>query len=41
MELGLDVNKSVLDLGDDRQVGYPSSVLVHVTDTARIHVSRL
>jgi hypothetical protein len=30
---------TVIDLGGDRQVGYPSSVLMHVTSTARMHVS--
>jgi hypothetical protein len=39
VQLRLEVNRAVIDLGGDRQVGYANSVLVHVTNTARMHVS--
>jgi hypothetical protein len=29
-----------MDLGGDRQVGYANSVLVHVTNTVRVHVPK-
>ncbi len=40
VELGLEADRVVIDLGGNRQVGYPNGVLVHVTNTARIHVSK-
>jgi hypothetical protein len=36
VQLGLEVNRAVIDLGGDRQVGYANRVLAHVTNTARM-----
>jgi hypothetical protein len=38
VKLDLEADRTVIDLGGDRQVGYPNSVLVHATNTARMHV---
>jgi hypothetical protein len=38
VELGFEGNRVVIDLGGDRQIGSANSVLVHVTNTARMHV---
>jgi hypothetical protein len=38
VKLGLYADWTAIDLGGDRQVGYPNGFLVHVTDTARMHV---
>jgi hypothetical protein len=38
-ELGLEADRTVIDLGDLRQDVYPRSVLLHVTDTVRMNVS--
>jgi hypothetical protein len=40
VELGLEADRAVIDLGGDRQLWYSKSVLVHVTNTARMHVSK-
>jgi hypothetical protein len=40
VELGLEADRAVIDLGGDRQLWYSNSVLVHVTYTARMHVSK-
>jgi ABC-type molybdate transport system ATPase subunit len=34
----LEANRVVINLSCDKQVGYANSVLVHVTNTARMHV---
>jgi hypothetical protein len=39
VEVGVEANRAVIDLGGDRQVGYANSVLVHATNTARMHVT--
>jgi hypothetical protein len=39
MELGLEADRTVIDLGGDGQVWYPNSVIVHSTNTARRRVS--
>jgi hypothetical protein len=39
--LGLEADRTVIDLGGDRKVGYPNSELLHVTDTVRMHVSEV
>jgi hypothetical protein len=38
MKLGLETDRTVIDLGGNRQVGY-ANVRVHVTATVRVHVS--
>jgi hypothetical protein len=37
-EVGFGVNRVVIDLSGDRQAVYAKSVLVHVTNTVRLHV---
>jgi hypothetical protein len=38
VELGIEAKRTAINLGGDRQVGYANSVLVHVTNTVRMHV---
>jgi hypothetical protein len=38
VELGLEAERAVINLGGDRQTRYPNSVLVHVTNTTRMHM---
>jgi hypothetical protein len=41
VELGLEVDRTVINLGGGRQVWYyPNIILVHVTYTASMHVSK-
>jgi hypothetical protein len=39
--LGLEADRIIIDVGGDSQVGNPDNALVHVTDTARMHVSKM
>jgi hypothetical protein len=38
VQLSNEANRAVIDLGGDRQLGYINSVLVHVTNAARMHM---
>jgi hypothetical protein len=41
VKLSLEADRTLIDLGGDRQLGYLNSVLGHVTDTARNCVSKM
>lgn len=39
VKLGVEADRTVTDFGCDGQAGYPKSILAHITDTVRMHVS--